>query len=106
MMYNLKFLNTHQLGQLRGPRVGGDDSLFGDPVFVHGAQRPDGHLTFVGFIAADQDAVGLFKVPHCRSLSQELWVGQNLNRRHEHDTCTKCTEERSLVSLALAVLNN
>lgn len=76
--------NTDQLGQLGGPRVGGDDSLLGDPVFVHGAQRLDGHLTFVGFVPADQDAVGLFKIPHRRSLSQELGVGQNLRRQHKH----------------------
>lgn len=84
----MMFLNTHQLGQLRGPRIGGDDSLFGDPVFIHSAQRFDCHLTFVGFVPADQDTVRLFKVPHRRSLSQELWVGQNLDRQHEH-----CTDE-------------
>lgn len=90
----MKFPNTYQLGQLRGPCVGGDDSLFGDPVFVHGAQRLNGHLTFVGFVPADQDAVGLFKIPHRRSFSQKLWVGQNLDRQQEH-----CTD----VSLCRAV---
>lgn len=82
----LKFPNTHQLGELGGPRVGGDDSLFRDPVFVHGTQRLDGHLTFGGFVPADQNTVGLFQIPHRRSFSQELWVGQDLDRQQKQWT--------------------
>lgn len=74
---------THQFGKLRRPRVGGDDSFFGDPVFVDGAQRSDGPLTFRGFISTNQDTVWLLQVPNSCSLCEELWVGQNLKKWHD-----------------------
>lgn len=71
---------THQFGKLGRPCVGGDDSFFGHPMFVNGAQCSDGPLTFRGFISTDEDTVRLFQVPNCCSLCQELWVGQNLKK--------------------------
>lgn len=72
--------HTHQFGKLGRPRVGGDDSFFGDPVFVDSTQCSDCPLTFSCFISANQDSVWLFKVPYRRSLCKELWVGQNLKQ--------------------------
>lgn len=76
-------VGSYQFGKLRRPRVGGDDSLFGDPVFVNGTQRSDRRLAFSRFISADQHAVWLFEVFYCRPLRQELGVRQNLKPQDE-----------------------
>ncbi len=43
-----------QLGELRGPEVGGEDALGGHPVLVHGLERRDGLLARGRLGAADQ----------------------------------------------------
>lgn len=71
---------SHQFGELRRPRVGSDDSRFGDPVLIHSTQSFDCPLTLWGLIPTDQDAIRLLEVPHRCSLCQELRVGQHLKK--------------------------
>ena len=49
-----------EFGELRGPEVGGDDLLLGDPVGVHLREGVDGSLaSLVLDLTSDEDAVGL-----------------------------------------------
>lgn len=97
-------LNTYQFGKFWRPRVGGDNSFFGDPVFINSTQCSDCPLTFSGFISTNQDAVWLFQVPDCSSLCEELWVGQNLRQRRgfrvlQNKTCQSLRHFYALVGL-------
>lgn len=74
---------THQFGQLGRPRVGGNDSCLGNPVFIDGTQCSDCPLTFGCFVSTNQDAVWLLQIPHCCSFCKELWVGQHLKQWHD-----------------------
>ena len=69
---------TDQLGQLRGPGVGGDDLLSGHPVLVHPAQRRHRLLSLHRLLPADQHTIRVEEVRDGRALCQKLRVGQHL----------------------------
>ena len=69
----------HELGELRGPEVGGEDALLRDPVGVHGLEGSDGLTARLEVIAAaNQDAVRGVQVRDGSALGKELGVGEDV----------------------------
>mmetsp|Transcript_57290 Transcript_57290/g.79498 ORF Transcript_57290/g.79498 Transcript_57290/m.79498 type:complete len:234 (+) Transcript_57290:425-1126(+) len=68
----------HQLRQLRGPQVRGDDLVLGHPSGIDGRQRHDGSVACLGLLPANQHTGGRAQVWDRSAFRQELGVGQNL----------------------------
>ena len=68
----------HELGELGGPEVGGEDLLAGDPAGVNGDDFLDGRQPLGGLLSADEDAVGIVQILDSRSFGEELWIGKDL----------------------------
>ena len=66
-----------ELGELRGPEVGGDDALTGDPVGVEVDDGLDGLLPGGGVVPADEDAIGGFEIADGGAFSEEFGVGED-----------------------------
>mmetsp|Transcript_48282 Transcript_48282/g.121918 ORF Transcript_48282/g.121918 Transcript_48282/m.121918 type:complete len:255 (+) Transcript_48282:1059-1823(+) len=67
-----------QLGQLRGPEVGGQDALRWDPLLVHTAQHFERLLPARGVLATDEHPVWAHEVVYGSAFRKELRVGENL----------------------------
>ena len=76
-------MQPYQFGEFGGPGVGCDDFVFGHPVFVDSPEGLDGGLPLRSLISSDQHAVRVLQVRDGGSLSQELWVGQHLQKNHK-----------------------
>lgn len=64
----------YQLGKLRGPGIGGDDLVLGDPVFIDAPQGLNSMLALGGLIPPNQYPVWILQICDGCSLSKKLWV--------------------------------
>lgn len=82
----------HKLGQLRGPNVGGQDTLTGDPGVVDLDESLGSPLSGGGRGGTDQNTVGVEEILDSSTGSQELGVGENLevNTRAVHGELRTC----------------
>jgi len=69
---------AHQLGELRGPEVHGDDTIARHPVSVEISQHLLGSKTLLSLEAANEHTVGVLKILDGSALSQELGVREDL----------------------------
>ena len=67
-----------EFGQLRGPEIGGEDALAGDPAGVNRGERFDGCCAFESDFTADEDAVGELEVFDGSAFGEKLGVGEDL----------------------------
>jgi hypothetical protein len=68
----------HELTELRGPQVGGDDLGRRNPVGIDGHHRGDGGQALGGLLSSDQHAGRVLQVGDGGTLGQELGVAQHL----------------------------
>jgi hypothetical protein len=71
-------MKTNELGQFGTPKVGGNDSIFRNPVGVNVYQGLLSSLAFGGLQGSNQDSIGVEKVRDGGSFGQELWVGEDV----------------------------
>jgi thiol-disulfide isomerase/thioredoxin len=82
-----------ELGELRGPKVGGDDTVFWDSGGVDGVESRDGFLAFGSGTAEDEDATkhaDLGQQFHVQGFPTILWF---VNRKHKPHTGGRKAEE-------------